>query len=247
MSLSHAELEAIRRSRRHPRATQFDYLHLRFMISGLEEVLRCLPEPKRDVLDVWCGTRPYDDLFPPEARIIGFDVEGNPYGVADVVSDTFLPFDGESFDLVVCIQAFQFVPDPAAAIAEFRRVLRRNGVVLIALPFAFEYDPRILERRYTGPQLMALFEGWDDVRLHQHGGRAVSWAVLTASLVRNLDTYARRRPLLRVLAPLFAVAYVLLNGLGLVLAKLEDRKLGSGALPMNLLLTARRPNELKTD
>src|SRR4051794_8463692 len=103
MPLSHAELEAVRRSRRHPRPTQFDYLHLRFMINGLVEVLRSLPEPKRDVLDVWCGTRPYDDLFPRGGRIVGFDVVGNPYGVADVVSDTFLPFDDESFDLVVCV------------------------------------------------------------------------------------------------------------------------------------------------
>lgn len=236
--LPRTELEAIRRSRRHPRATQFDYLHLRFMIDGMQDVLRSLPEPKC-VLDVWCGTRPYDDLFPREARVVGFDVEGNPYGVADVVSDTFLPFPDESFDLVMCVQAFQFVPDPAAAIAEFRRVLRRHGVVLIALPFAFEYDPRILERRFTGPQLVALFEGWDDVRLYQHGGRAVSWAVLTASLVRNLDTYARRRPLLRVLAPLFTAGYVLLNGLGLALAKVEEPGVAAGALPMNLLLTAR--------
>jgi SAM-dependent methyltransferase len=240
MPLPPAELEAIRRSRRYPRATQVDYLHLRFMIDGLRDVLRSLPEPER-VLDVWCGTRPYDDLFPRGTPIVGFDVEGNPYGVADVVSDTFLPFADESFDLVMCIQAFQFVPDPVAAIAEFRRVLRRGGVVLIALPFAFEYDPTILERRYTGPQLAALFGGWDDVRLHEHGGRAVTWTVLTASLVRNVDTFARRRRLLRGIAPLFTGAYVMLNGLGLVLAKLEERRTGSGALPMNLLLTARRP------
>jgi SAM-dependent methyltransferase len=241
MTLPPEELDAIRRSRRHPRLTQFDYLHLRYMIVGLTEVLQSVPGPVGDVLDVWCGSRPYDDLLPRAARHVAFDVESNPYGVADVVSDDFLPFADESFDLAVCIQAFQYVPVPETAIAEFRRVLRPGGTVVVALPFAFEYDPSILERRYTGPQLVALFDGWEDVQLHESGGRAITWAVLTASLVRNVEKRATRGRVLRTLRPLFRGAYALVNGLGLALAKIEARQVGTGALPMNLLITARAP------
>jgi SAM-dependent methyltransferase len=241
MTLSPEEVDAIRSSRRHPRPTQFDYLHLRYMISGLSEVLRGVPEPVRDVLDVWCGSRPYDDLLPQTACCVGFDVEGNPYGVADVVSDDFLPFADESFDLVLCIQSFQYVPGPEAAIAEFLRVLRLGGTVVVALPFALEYDPTILEQRYTGPQLVALFDGWMDVRLHEYGGRAVTWTVLTASMLRNLEKQSTRRSALVALRPLFPALYTVLNGMGLALAKLEERRVRAGALPMNLLITARRP------
>jgi SAM-dependent methyltransferase len=241
MPLPEKKLDAVRRSRRHPGPTQYDYLHLRYMVRGLAEVLRTVPEPIRDVLDVWCGSRPYDDLLPPAARCVGLDVEGNPYGVADVVSDEFLPFSDESFDVVLCIQAFQYVPVPDAAIAEFRRVLRRGGTVLVALPFALEYDPAILERRYTGPQLVCMFDGWDDVRLHEYGGRAVTWTVLTASILRNVEKRATRGPILRALHPLFLSGYVLLNGIGLALSKIEEQRIGTGALPMNLLVTARRP------
>jgi SAM-dependent methyltransferase len=152
-----------------------------------------------------------------------------------------LPFSEASFDVVLCIQSFQYVPDPDAAIAEFRRVLRPGGTVVVALPFALEYDPRILERRYTGPQLVALFDGWDDVRLHEYGGRAVAWTVLTASMVRNVEKRVTRGPVLGALRPLFLAGYVLLNGGGLALATIEQRRAGTGALPMNLLLTARRP------
>jgi SAM-dependent methyltransferase len=242
MALSQQELEATRRSRRHPRLTQHDYLHLRFMLDGLAKSLAALPAPLGDVLDVWCGTRPYDDLFPPGTRIVGFDVDGNPYGsTADVVSNEFLPFDDAAFDLVVCIQSFQYVPEPDAAISEFRRVLRPGGTALLALPFALEYDPRILERRFTGPQLAALFESWENVIVREYGGRSATWSVLTGSLVRNVELRASRPRPLRTLRHLFAGVYFLLNAVGLVLGIAEARTEPKGALPLNLVVTARRP------
>ena len=90
--------------------TQFDYLHLRSVVADLHQALGRVPAPVSDVLDVWCGSRPYDDLFPSGARCLGLDVDPNPYGVADVVSNELLPFPDESFDLVTCIEAFQWVP-----------------------------------------------------------------------------------------------------------------------------------------
>jgi SAM-dependent methyltransferase len=204
------------------------------MVRGLEESLRGVAGA-RDILDVWCGSRPYDDLLPADANRVGLDVEGNPYGVADVVSDEFLPFPDASFDLLLCIQAFQYVPDPERAVTEFRRVLRPGGAALVALPFGLEYDPKILERRYTGPQLAALFDGWDGVQVREYGGRAVTWTVLTGSLLRHVELRAPRP-----VRPLFSAVYVLLNRLGVVLARIEESRSRTGALPSNLVLTAQR-------
>jgi SAM-dependent methyltransferase len=232
------ELESIRRSRRRPSLTQFDYLHVRYLVRDLRETLASL-EDVRDVLDVWCGSRPYEDLLPAVARCVGLDVEENPYGVADVVSDELLPFPDGSFDLVLCIEAFQWVPDPPHAAAEFRRVLRPGGTALVTLPFAFEYDRRIPESRYTEHELRALFEGWDDVGVRENGGRAVTWTVLTASMLAGLE---QRLPALA--RPLFASAFAVLNAFGLVAGTLEERWSGGHAtLPMNLMLTARRPRD----
>ena len=69
---------------------------VRALVGGLTESFAHLPGPVADVLDVWCGSRPYEDLLPAGARCVGLDVEGNPYGVADVVSDALLPFADES-------------------------------------------------------------------------------------------------------------------------------------------------------
>jgi SAM-dependent methyltransferase len=237
--MSAFELEAVRRSRRYPRRTQFDYLHLRRLVLDLEEALGRIDTAEPDVLDVYCGSRPYDDLLPPGARCTGLDVEGNPYGVADVVSNEFLPFEDASFDVVTCYEAFHYVEDPMHGVAELRRVLRPGGTALISVPFVWEYDRTILEHRYTGPELGALLRGWDEVRVIENGGRAVAWATLTGSMVERV-----RRRLPKPASAVFSLLYVALNTFASLLDLLErrhgDRRI---TLPMNLLVTARKPGD----
>jgi hypothetical protein len=210
---------------------QPDFLHLRELVARLDEVFRTLPHPVDDLLDVWCGSRPYDDLFPPGARRVGLDVPGNPYGVADVVSS----------ELVTCIQAFQYMPDPAHAAGEFARVLRPGGTAVVTLVFGYEYDrENAFEGRYTEHQLRALFEAWDDVRVLQDGGRTVTWAVLTGSLLHGLQQRAGDGVRGRLARPLFGVTSAGPNGLGLALSRLDSRS-DVAAFPMNLTLVARAP------
>ena len=234
------DVRAIRRSRRRPAITQFDYLHLTALTDGLRDAIAELPRPIDDVLDVWCGSRPYDDLLPAGARTTGLDVEGNPYGVADVVSNDFLPFSDGSFDLVMCVQSFHYMEDAARAVNEIARVLRPGGSALVSSVLGFEYDRRNFEARYTEHELRALFAGWDDVRVREDGGRTVTWTVLTGSLVNGLEQRLAAKPAGRVLFPAFLASYALVNVAGLVLGRLEPRA-GTSALPMNLTLTARKP------
>jgi len=233
----------MRRTRRRPRATQFDYLHMRCLVDDLTAALAQVGADAREVLDVYCGARPYDDLLPPGAVVTGLDVPGNPYGIADVVTDEFLPFEDESFDLVMCIEAFHYVADPERGVAEIGRVLRPGGHAVVAVPLVWEYDRSILEHRYTGPELASLFAGWDEVTVVENGGRAVSWATLTGSLAGMIQWNLPDRRLLRLgVRPLFTGFYLLVNGVGFLLDRVERRHIGSLAtLPMNLLLTARRP------
>jgi SAM-dependent methyltransferase len=44
-----------------------------------------------------------------------------------------LPFDDDQFDVVLCQQGLQFVPDRQQAITQMRRVLRSEGVAAVAV------------------------------------------------------------------------------------------------------------------
>jgi SAM-dependent methyltransferase len=236
-------LDGMRRTRRFPRPTQFDYLHVRRLVDDLADALDRVGAGAEDVLDVFCGTRPYDDLLPPTARIVGLDVPGNPYRLADVVSGEFLPFDDASFDLVMCIEGFHYVRDPKAGVAELRRVLRPDGHALISVPFVWEYDRTVLEHRFTGPALADLFAGWEDVQVTENGGRGVTWATITGLIVSMGEWHVPERlRLRRVLHPAFSCAYLAVNGIGYALDRAERRLARSRlTLPTNLLVTARRP------
>jgi SAM-dependent methyltransferase len=229
------------RSRRHPVPTQYDYLHLRRLLDDLEPALRSLAPPGGVVLDVFCGSRPYDDLFPPGARVVGMDVD-DLYGTADIVTTEFLPGPDGAYDAVTCIEGFHYVRDPERDVAELARVLRPGGRVLVSLPLVWEYDRETMERRFTGPELEALFADWEDVRVVENGGRSVAWTLLTGSMLRAAERYVELRLPRRLAGAAFRAVYAALNGLGLALEALErPRRNPRVGLPPNLMLTARKP------
>lgn len=237
-------LDAIRRSRRHPAPTQHDYIHLRYLRAHIRAALEDGPRPPREALDIFCGTRPYEDLLPPGVDVVGMDVNRR-YGEPDVVSDELLPFDDQSFDLVSCYEGFHYARDPAAAISEIWRVLRPGGQALVTVPLVWEYDRTILERRYTGPELVELFDGWEGVRLLENGGRAASWALLTGGILKLAEeSLARRVSFWRAVWTPFAIVYGTMNAAAMQLDRVE-RRFGGGprTLPPNLLVTARRPSD----
>ncbi len=241
--LTPREVKRINRSRLAPRPTQFDYLHLKTLLEGLRRELSDLPSPTRDVLDVYCGTRPYEALLPAGVRYVGMDVTDYA-GVADVVTAEFLPFPDESFDLVLCTEAFDFVPDPVAGLAEMRRVLRPGGKLLMTVSLVWEYRRDILQHRFSGPELAALFgEGWDDVEVRENGGMAVAWAFVTGRLLQRVHR-GLPRALRIVLAPFVPIAYLLVNAVGAVLDRAQrTRAKSSTTLPMNLMVSARAAAE----
>jgi SAM-dependent methyltransferase len=235
-------LDEIRRTRRHPRYTQTEYLVLRYIVSNLEQVLGEVRHPVRDVLDLYCGTSPYRDLVPPHTRYVTLDINDR-YGVPDIVTEEFLPLPDASFDLILFTEAFHYLQDPERGVAELQRVLRPGGTLVMTVPLVWEYDRRIVERRYTGPHLASLFEAWNDVRLMENGGYSVTWATVTGRVMRGIVELmpARVRPALDVPLKLSAL---LLNFVGTLLSRSELRwHTGPYVLPFGHTLTARRPFE----
>lgn len=54
----------------------------------------------------------------------------------DIISDiTNIPESNSSFDVIMCIEVFEHIPEPIKAIAEFARLLKKDGILLITAPF----------------------------------------------------------------------------------------------------------------
>jgi len=97
-----------------------------------------------DVLEVAIGTGRNLGFYPPGVRITGIELSPAMLALAqqhavDLGRDVdlregdaqALPYADGSFDTVVCTLSLCTVPDPAAAIAEMRRVLRGGGQLLL--------------------------------------------------------------------------------------------------------------------
>lgn len=55
----------------------------------------------------------------------------------DIVSDiTNIPAPDASFDVILCSEVFEHLPDPLKALDEFSRLLKPNGKLILTAPFA---------------------------------------------------------------------------------------------------------------
>jgi methionine biosynthesis protein MetW len=110
----------------------------------LQELYEQAIDPMMDCLDFGCGDGRTSGLWLSErARsYVGVDVSATAVAMARdsgldarVVDDgDSLPFPDESFDAVVCIEVLEHLFEPQAACAEFLRVLRPGGTLIITVP-----------------------------------------------------------------------------------------------------------------
>jgi len=154
--------------RARPSPWQFDYPHLAVLASDLKREIGALlvlrPGETLRVIDVGSGASPYRAFLGDRARPfvrIDFDPRARP----DVVAEAGrLPFRDGSFDLVLATQILQYLPDPARAVAEFRRVLAPAATALVSTHGRWPRDEDG-ERRWSGAGLVTLFTGFASRRL----------------------------------------------------------------------------------
>jgi ubiquinone/menaquinone biosynthesis C-methylase UbiE len=137
------------------------------------------------VLDVCCGSGasaiPAAEIVGPSGSVIGVDLAENLLELGRTKAKrrgleniefrsgdmTRLPFEKESFDVVVCVFGIFFVPDMQAALLELKRVLRTGGTLAITT-----WGPRLFEPANTAfwnsvcdvrPDLHTDFNPWDRI------------------------------------------------------------------------------------
>ena len=102
--------------------------------------------PTDTVLDIACGTGEFERLLLTEyssQQIVGIDISEKMLAIAKLKCSAYpqvsfqmasalrLPFDSNSFDVIVSANSFHYFDEPLAALKEMRRVLKPDGKVVI--------------------------------------------------------------------------------------------------------------------
>jgi SAM-dependent methyltransferase len=125
------------RARFNPSLRDPDYLVYRERRKLVTKWLESIPDVRLKVLDVGGRIQPYRPLM--EHRLQEYiAVDPQCEGLVDVVAfGEDMPFDNESFDVVLCTQSLGYASDPFQFIREIHRVLRPNGRLFLSVPAMF--------------------------------------------------------------------------------------------------------------
>jgi SAM-dependent methyltransferase len=132
-------IQEISRERLNPSLTNPNWLVLRARRDLFEKWLRNLPG-NIEVLDVGGRIQPYRVLLEGKCSVY-FSVDLKPTPLVNVVGRAEqLPFADGKFDLVICTQVLEYVPDPRVAVDEMYRSLKPGGFLLLSVPSVFPRD-----------------------------------------------------------------------------------------------------------
>jgi SAM-dependent methyltransferase len=203
--------------RAYPSLRDPNWLVLRRRRKILEDRIAGLPANGLIVLDVGGRLQPYRSLLGSRVKsYIAIDPQRTPLVDVAAIAEA-LPFRNEQFDFVICTQVLQYFADPARAVGEIRRVLRRGGLAFLSAPAAAFHDHDEEYWRFLPEGLRYLLREFESVEVIPEGNSLTG-------LIRTLNvfTVAFFRP--RILLPVCEWTLVpLLNLAGLAFGKVGGK------------------------
>jgi len=164
--------------RTRPSLFRYDCLSLRRLAQDIRSLIEESGVPRDGVaLDLGSATSPYRDWVATlGCRIETLDID--PASGADHVGtgdDTGLPTG--AFDLVICTQVLEHVPDPRRVLLEIRRILKPGGRLIASAPHVWFYHPHPSDYwRFTQEGVVQLCRDADLelIELRAQGGSALT-------------------------------------------------------------------------
>ena len=133
-----------------------DQMESDFQQRRLKATLDLIPKSAKNenlkLLDIGCGEGHFTDVIKKEFK--NFEVHGLDYSVSaiDFAHKTFPeinfvtanayypPYQNEYFDIVVCNNLWEHVPDPLKMLRAMGRVLKPNGLLIISTPSRYRFS-----------------------------------------------------------------------------------------------------------
>jgi ubiquinone/menaquinone biosynthesis C-methylase UbiE len=177
-------------------AAECDRLERQAALAGLPDHLRFIPVPPgARILDAGCGTGSMARILAAaheDAQVVGIDLrddyiayaaeQANQKRIHNIEfrqGDVFsLPFADSTFDVVWSKYVLQWLKEPHQAIAEFRRVTKRGGMVVCA-----NFDGFALNHWPEDPTLKAQLDEVIPQLIDPFIGRKMAPMLISAGLV----------------------------------------------------------------
>jgi SAM-dependent methyltransferase len=152
------------------------------------------------VLDIGARDGGLRAFLPPSVQYQGIDIAPE-FARPDVLIRDIsqgIPFPDRSYDFVFCIEVLEHVPNPFATLAEFHRVLKPGGALILSVPNPYHFK-EIIWNLFRIPDRQGHIYGWtrqtmtrlgemNGFRLERSGGTYLHppipiWALLARSIV----------------------------------------------------------------
>lgn len=156
------------------------------------ELAVLVPRMRGRILEIGAGrTRRRGRFRPPIDGVSRWITLDRRAGMdADVNADALgLPFGPATFDAIVCLEVLEYVADPPAVLAEMRRVLRANGLLVMSVPFMHRWDDENDRWRFSASSLRSLLDeaGLTLEEISAQGAALSVVANILTYVIRELD------------------------------------------------------------
>lgn len=170
------------------------------------------------LLDIGCGNKPYQGIFPNVTEHIGMEHEALKErfgGAADVFYDgkTF-PFPDAHFDSILATEVLEHVFNPDEFLAETNRVLKPGGSIIVTCPFMWmEHQQPHDFARYSsfGVRHLLTSHGFEIIEARKSVRGVTALFQVLGSYLRSVIPF--RNYYLRVLAYVIFIAPFTLLGI----------------------------------
>ncbi len=196
------------------------------------------------LLDVGCGTKPYENICDNVSEYIGLEIddEGNRnHSFADVFYDgKTIPFEDKKFDSILSNQVFEHVFNPNEFLKEINRVTKMEGIFLMTVPFVWdEHEQPYDYARYSSFGLKYILDknGFDIIE-HRKSNNGVEMIFQLINDYIYKTTLSKNR-YINLASMLFLMAPI--NMLGVVFASVLPR---NNDLYLDNIVVARKTKDV---
>lgn len=169
----------------------------------IKKLIKSIPQKKQElVLDVGCGESPHYHML-IKGKIVSVDMKKSR--TTNIICDSHnIPLKKEKFDKVLCINSFYYFSNPFAAIKEARRVLKKDGKLIMQMPFIYPiHDAPFDKYRFTEYGISGLLK--NDFKIEKI--KAVGGIFSLPSVI--LHSLVKGAPMFIILYPIYILTQFL--------------------------------------